>query len=854
MSSKSTDNLPRLAIWLLKKAIYYQAREYATGDFVELYRDMLRQEGPLRARMHIWTEVIRSLPGFINNSIYWSFAMLYNYVKIALRSMKRHKAHTLINITGLAMGFACTILTALFVIHELSYDRFHENADRIFRIAQPDDVSTPPPLARTMQADYSQVEAAASFANHREKRVKYQDRVFYESPVLSTTNECFEMFSFPLLKGDRASVLKEPNTVVLTQSMATRYFGNEDPMQKVITVGDEDYRIDGVMADVPENAHFRFECLLSSHSYSWYEADRWGSNFMTTYVLLRDPSDVGHIESRLPELITKYISGGDSDHDYRYIVQPLTSIHLHSKLRFELGTNGDIRNIVVFSTAALLMIVIAAINFMNLTTAKSLSRVREIGVRKALGSQRKQLILQFLGESILMSLLALVVGLIIVFAIMPVFHLFVGRQIGLALIGPWTAALGLVGSSIVVGVLAGSYPAFYVSSFGPVQVMRGNLTSEKASSGFRNGLVVFQFVVSIMLLIGTLTVYRQLHFIQSKDLGFGTDQVLVIKNLEPDPLKSESLRQKLMQHANVVSVSSSGNLPGKQNGRQAVEMEDTDVSSLNLYSCDYDYMETLQLEMAEGRFFSRDFSTDTAGVILNERAVHVHNIENPIGKKVTVNLGRTIHGTVIGVVKDFHFRSLHEPIQPLGMVYGIKKGWGINYVSVRMNTNDVTGTIQYIKETWVSVNPATPFDYTFLDDSYANLHASERTTGSVALVFCFLTAVVCCLGLYGLSTFVIERRVKEIGIRKVLGASVSGTVWMLSRNFLRWVLLAFVLAVPLASIVMRQWLQNFAYRVDLEIWLFGVSGALALLIAFAAVGFQSLKVALANPVDSLKHE
>ncbi len=854
MNPKSTDNLPRLAIWLLRKAVYYDYRDCATGDFAELYLHMLRQEGPLRARLYIWTEVIRSLPGFINNSIYWSFAMLSNYVKIALRSMKRHKAHTLINITGLAVGFACTILTALFVIHELSYDRFHENADRIYRIAQPDDVSTPPPLARTMQADYSQVKAAASFANHREKRVKYQDRVFYESPVLSTTNECFELFSFPLLRGDRASVLKEPNTVVLTQSMATRYFGNEDPMHQVITVGDDDYRIVGVMEDVPENAHFRFECLLSSHSYSWYEEDRWGSNFMTTYILLRDPSEAGYIESQLPEFITKYISGGDPEADDRYIMQPLTSIHLHSKLRFELGNNGDIRNIIVFSTAALLMVIIAGINFMNLTTAKSLSRVNEIGIRKALGSQRRQLILQFLGESILMSLLALVVGIIIVYAILPVYHLLVGRQIDLAPISPWTAALGLVGSSIVVGIFAGSYPAFYVSSFRPVQVIRGNLTKRKTSSRFRNGLVVFQFVVSIVLLIGTFTVYRQLHFMQNKDLGFGKDQVLVVKNLEPDPLKSESLRQKLRQHANIVSVSSSGNLPGKQNGRQAVEIEGAGPSQLNMYSVDYDYMQTLQLEMAEGRFFSREFGTDTAGIILNEHAVRAHSMENPIGKRITVNVGRTIQGTVIGVVKDFHFRSLHEPIGSLGMVYGIKKGWGINFVSVRLNTNDVTSTIQYIREAWESVNPATPFDYTFLDDSYASLHASERTTGSVALVFCFLTAIVCCLGLYGLSTFVIERRVKEIGIRKVLGASVSGTVWMLSRNFLRWVLLAFVLAAPLAWIVMGRWLQNFAYKVDLEVWVFGVSGALALLIALATVGFQSLKVALANPVDSLKHE
>jgi putative ABC transport system permease protein len=324
--------------------------------------------------------------------------------------------------------------------------------------------------------------------------------------------------------------------------------------------------------------------------------------------------------------------------------------------------------------------------------------------------------------------------------------------------------------------------------------------------------------------------------------------------LEPDPQKSEVLKQKLLQHENIVSVASSGNLPGEESGRQAVAIEGTDVSHLNMYSCDYDYMETLQLEMTEGRFFSRSFRTDTAGMILNERAVNAYNIENPIGRRFTANLGRTISGTVIGVVKDFHFRSLHEPIQPLGMVYGIKKGWGINYVSVRINTKDVTGTIRYIGETWESVNSALPFDYTFLDDEYNSLYASELTAGRTAMVFCILTIVVCCLGLYGLSAFVIERRVKEIGIRKVVGASVKEIVWMLSRSFLRWVLLAFALAVPLAWIIMGRWLQNFAYRVDLEVWVFGASGALSLLIAFATVGVQSLKAALANPVESLRHE
>jgi len=853
LSNKSTDNLPRLALWLLQKAVYYDDCEYATGDFVELYRDMLRQEGPFRARLYLWAEVIRSLPGFINNSIYWSFAMLCNYIKIALRNMKRHKAHTLINITGLAAGFACSMLIALFVLHELSYDRFNEKADRIYRVVRPGDRSTPPSLARALQRDIPEVEAATDFANVS-GLVSYQDQVSLVSPIRSATHECFEIFSFPLLRGDTANVLKEPNTVVLTKSMAERLFGEEDPLNKVITITDDDYRVDGVMEDVPENAHFHFACLVSNTTFDWYHQEIWGSNWMATYVLLRDPKDAPVFETKLREIVTKYITGPNNDDDVKFLIQPLTSIHLRSDLRFELEPNGDFANIIIFSTVALLIIIIACINFANLTIAKSMVRIKEIGIRRALGSRRKHLIQQFLGESILMSLLSLTVGLILVFALWPLFHLLVGRQIGLAGISPWTLVPGLVCFAIVIGLLAGSYPAFYLSSFQPVQVTKGTVASGRTSSRFRSGLVVFQFVVSIMLMIGSLTVYRQLNFIQTRNLGFEKDQVLVLQNLKPDPLKSELLKNKLLQNANIVAVSSSGNLPGEEPGRQWLQTAGGERLLVGAYYCDYDHMQTLQLKMAEGRFFSNEFGTDTAGIILNEEAIKELNLEDPLGKKVVFFSNSPEIRTIIGVVKDFHFLSLHQQMQPLVLLYGINKGWGVNHIAVRLNTKNLAGTIQYIKEAWKSVSPVLPFDYTFLDEDYNGLYANEQTTGRTTLVFCILAIVVCCLGLYGLSAFVIERRVKEIGIRKVVGASVKDTVWLLSRSFLRWVLLAFALAVPTAWIVMKQWLENFAYRVDLEVWVFGVSGALALAIAFATVGFQSLKAALANPVESLRYE
>lgn len=780
--------------------------------------------------------------------------MFKSYLIVALRNIKKYKAFTFINVFGLAMGFASCILITLFIVHELSYDRFHDKADRIFRITFPDDVSTQPALALTLPEEIHEVEAATGFANLRTKAVQYKDKVFYEHPVRSASHDCFKIFTFPLIKGDEKKVLQEPNTVVLTESMAHRYFEDEDPLNKVIIIGDEEYRVDGVIEDLPENSHFDFRCLISNSSYGWHNKQKWDCSWMATYILVRESQNIAAVESKLTDFITKYLFDGNSDHNFRYKIQPLTSIHLHSNLRFELGNNGDFKVVFILGTVAVFMIIIACINFINLTTARSTVRVKEIGIRKAIGSSRRHLIQQFLGESTLMSLIAMVVAFVLVILVLPVFNNIIGHQFSFEKFDPLTVILGLLGFSILIGLIAGSYPAFYLSAFRPVQVMRNAFSGSKNSSSYRSGMVVFQFIISIVLLIGTFTVHRQMNYIQNKELGFDKEQVVVIQNLNPDPIKSETFKQMLIANTNIVSVSSSGNLPGKENGRQSIRIEGRDASSINLYSCDYDYLETLQLEMAKGRFFSKELTTDTAGIILNESAAKVYNLDNPIGTQVTVSFGRTVTGPVIGVIKDFHFRSLHEPLEPLAMVYGIKKGWGINYISVRVNTSDMAGTIDYIKETWKSVNPGTPFDYSFLDESYNSLHANVQTVGNIALVFCLLTNLVSCLGLYGLSAFVIERRIKEIGIRKVVGASVNDIVWMLSKNMVRLVFIAFVLAAPIIWIVMNIWLQNFAYRTEVGILVPVLSGLIALLIGFATVIFQSIRAARANPVEALKYE
>ncbi len=853
---KMIEQPPRFSSFLLR--IFLGREEYLerSGDLEEVFYSLVEEIGPLRAKMWFRLQALKVSLAFVVTSIYWSCYMFYSFLKMTFRIMKRQKVNTGINILGLAVGFACSMLIGLFVMHELSYDRFNVNADRIYRITMKDEVSTPPAMAMTLPMIFPEIEYAAGFANMRIQPVRYDDKIFYESPVLTTTNDCFRMFSFPLLKGDKASVLVEPNTVVLTRSMAEKYFKNEDPLNRTITIGDNDYRIDGVMEDVPENAHFDFRCLVSNNSFrsQWYRQDNWGSNFMTTYVMLRNQSDIELFKSKLLDFETKYFYDSDADHERLWITQPLTSIHLHSHLKFELGRNGDYKDIIIFATAAIFMIAIAGINFMNLTTAKSMIRVREIGIRKTVGSSRIQLVRQFLCESVLMSLLSLAIGIAMVLLLMPVFHRLIGRPIGLESVNLGVVLPGMVGFAVVIGLFAGVYPALFLSSFRPARVLKDARYTGRSSSAFRSVMVVFQFVVSITLIIGTLTVYRQLDLIQNKDLGFEKEQVLVIKNLHTDPMKAETLKQRLLQHPDVLAVSASGNLPGMGSGRQSAITEDSDTLMMNWFFTDFDYQKTLQLKMAEGRFFSQEFATDTAGLVLNERAVQEYGIENPVGKRITFFFTRPIPLTVIGVVEDFNFESLRQPVTALGMVYGINKGWGTNYISVRLKTQNMRGTIHFIEDAWASVNPSLPFDYSFLDDEYGSLYANEQRVGSVALVFSVLAIAVSCMGLFGLSIFIIERRVKEIGIRKVMGASMAVMVWLLSRQFLRWIVLAFFIAVPLSWFLMSKWLRNFAYRVDLSIWAFLVSGLAALAIALLTVGFQTVKTARANPVDSLRYE
>jgi len=527
---------------------------------------------------------------------------------------------------------------------------------------------------------------------------------------------------------------------------------------------------------------------------------------------------------------------------------------LRSALRFELEPTSDIKNVYMFATAAIFIILIACINFMNLSTAKSMLRIKEIGIRKTVGSTRKQLIRQFLSESIFTSLLALGLGLILVFLLLPGFNNLIGREMDLQGVNLPIAILGLLAFAILVGILAGVYPAFYLSSFRPVNVFKGAVAGGKFSSVFRNGLVAFQFIISISLIISTLTVYRQLDFVQNTDLGFNKNQVLVIKNLQPDPKKSETFRQGLIQHVNVISASCAGNLPGKGFGSNWLNTEDGDTLLLGMFFCDFSYQETLHLQMTDGRFFSPEFATDSTGLVLNEHAVRAYNLEDPVGKRVNFYYGRSIELRIIGIVKDFYIQSLHQPIRPLGIVYGINKDWGINYIAARINTTDVKNTIQFVEKTWKSVYPDLPFEYSFLDEEYSSLYANELRTGRTAVVFCVLAIFICCLGLLGLASFVAERRYKEIGIRKVLGASIPGVFMIVCKDLAKWALLANIIAWPVAYYIMDKWLQNFAYGIQLEWWTFILAGTLALGIAVLTVSYQSVRVARANPVDALRYE
>ncbi|MFD1145231.1 ABC transporter permease [Larkinella insperata] len=808
--------------------------------------------------------------------------MLRNYIKIAIRNLRKQRGFTFINISGLAVGLACCLLITLYVVDELSFDRFHEKADRIYRINA--DIKfggndmhmavSPDPIGPTLLKDYPQVENFVRLHGRGTWLVKRagQPNNLQERDIIFADSTLFDVFTLPLVAGNPKRALTEPNTIVISESAAKRHFGSQNPMgQSLVLDNNLTCRITGIMRDMPTNSHFRtdFFVCMRSDNYQW---GNWLSNNHHTYIVLKEGVDPQSFSRNFEAVIQKYVGPqavaflGTTVEQFRqagnrinYWMIPLTDIHLHSKQNIELAPNSDIQYVYVFSAVAVFILLIACINFMNLSTARSANRAKEVGVRKVLGSVQRQLIGQFMTESILMAVLALALALVIVALAVPFFNEISAKQLTVdSLFVPQFLPV-LLTLPLMVGLLAGSYPAFFLSSFRPISVLKGKINLGLKSAGLRSGLVVFQFMMSVILIVGTLVVYRQINFIQTTKLGFKRDQVLTVNEAYGLGNQIQAFKEEVLKLPGVVLGSLSSYLPVPSDRSDSAlfpegQIDQSKAVSSQQWAVDHDYIPTLGMELAQGRNFSREFGADSSAVILNETAVKIFGFKNPIGQRVARmvdNEGKVFKTyTVIGVVKNFHYESLRQNIGSVALFMEPSRG----SISFRLGGQDIPGLVKQVEAKWRQMAPGMPFNYSFLEDSFDSMYRAEQRVGQIVLTFSVLAILIACLGLFGLAAFMAEQRTKEIGVRKVLGASTTSIVGLLSKDFLRLVLIAILIATPIAWYGMNQWLEDFAYKIDVPWWVFAVAGVAAVVIAFVTVSFQSIKAAMTNPVKSLRSE
>ncbi|MEZ0610779.1 ABC transporter permease [Fibrella sp. WM1] len=809
--------------------------------------------------------------------------MFTNYLKTAFRSLRKQGGYTAINLFGLALGLACCLLIMLYVVDEWSYDRYHTKADRIYRLNvdirfggnNMNMAVTPDPVGPTLKQDYPQVEQYVRLHQRGTYPVKRAGTInmLREDNITFADSTLFDVFTLPLISGDPKQALTQPYTVVISESAARRHFGKQNPMGQTLLFDKQDYKVTGLMRDMPTNTHFHADFFLSmvSDDYTW---GQWLSNNHHTYIVLKPGTDAEAFAKNLDVVTEKY--GGpqfqaaigssfsqfkQAGNRFHLWMTPLKDIHLRSNQQIELAPNGNIQYVYIFSAVALFILLIAVINFMNLATARSAGRAKEVGVRKVLGSERSQLMSQFMAESVLMTGLAMVLALALVALLMPLFNNVAAKTLSLQqLLSPyWLVMLVLL--PVVVGLLAGSYPALFLSSFRPIAVLKGNTTTNTSRRGvsLRSGLVVFQFMMSVVLIIGTLIVYRQITYIQTKNLGFQRDHMLTINGVNVLGNRAETFKQEVLQLPGVVQGSVSGYLPTPSNRSNTSffpegQVEQAKAVNMQNWGIDHDYIKTFGMQIVQGRDFSRSFGSDSSAILLNETAAKLFGGNSVVGKRIATfadNQLKTFKTyTVIGIVKNFHYESLRQNIGGLSMVLNPNSGGA----AFRINSDNLPALVRQIEAKWKTLVPGQPFSYEFMEDGFDQMYRAEQRVGTLALTFAALAVLIACLGLFGLAAFTAEQRTKEIGVRKVLGASVPSLIALLSKDFLKLVVIAIVIATPLAWWAMRQWLQDFAYKIDIEWWVFALAGTLAVAIALLTVSFQSIRAALMNPVKSLRAE
>jgi putative ABC transport system permease protein len=808
--------------------------------------------------------------------------MIVNYLKVSYRRLIRQKLYTMINISGLAVGLGCSILIGLYVIDELSYDKFHKKADRLYRITLFGRIGTnifrgpvsPSPLAKTLVKEFPEIEAAVRLYPLDNRCIQCNNKNFYENGFLYTDSNFFDVFDFKFISGDPKSVLKKPNNAVINQTTAQKYFGNESPLGKSFMIINDDsssFVITGVIEDMPENSHFHFDFILSSEAIKDANNLYWINNNNYTYFVLKQGSNVKETESKFSGLINrnvipeirKFYDSKDktifsSNFEYYYRTQKLTDIHLHSNLDYELEPNSNIIYIYLFVVVALFILLIACINFINLSTAYAVNRAKEVGIRKVLGSSRKYLIIQFLTETILLCFIAVIIALFLSELLIPVFNSLLGLKLNFNILENKIIIPVIIIFTIITGLVAGGYPSFYLSKFVPIEVIRGIVNKRPYKAKMRNVLVVFQFCISIIIILGTITIYDQMRFIQNKKLGFDKEQIIVIDRTDPIQKDIKKFMNDLKANNSIIDVSLSNGIPGKIYSNSGFILDAFTKQSSYLLSfiySDYNYARTMGISLVKGRFFSRNIPSDTSSVVINEAAAKYLGLDNPVGYSLiapapTPEKRRRL--TIIGVVKDFHFESFHKNINPLLIALNTDSYDG--FVTVRIASGKNDEGLKHINRTWEKFVSNAPIVYLYFNQEFNKLYKSEYRIRGIMTIFSFLAIFIACMGLFGLIAYTTEKRTKEIGIRKVMGSSVLNIIGLLSKNTAILVLIASFIAIPLAWYFTFLWLEDYAYRTKLNILIFLLICLATLVISILTIVIQAYLSARRNPTEALRYE
>ena len=809
--------------------------------------------------------------------------MIRNYLKIAFRNLTKYKFISFINLFGLTLGLICCLLIFIFILHELSYDKYHPNADRVYRVTRR--FSNPetgalslhlstvaPPFGPLLQNDFKEIENMTRLLQNGTTAIRYNDKMLNEPDVYFADDKFFDFFKADVLQGNPQKALAAPYSVMMTDETAKKYFGNEDPMNKVIRVNFGnyfDFKVTGIYKPLSSNTHFHPDMMLSFNTLKdtlIYGAENlrtnWGNNSFFTYLRLPEGYDPKKLEVQFPAFLNRHMNEGGPIKPSQWTslsLQKLTDIHLTSHTDYEAEENGDIKRVYIFSAIALFILLIACINYMNLSTARSTLRAREIGIRKTVGAQRKEIMAQFLSESVLVSWIAMLLAFAFSWLLIPWLNDISGQQLSISVLMEWYIILPILLVPFVVGILSGLYPALFMSYFQPVKVLKGFLRTGGGNISFRKVLVTLQFAISIILIICTAIVFSQMKYMQNKSLGFDKEQIITLPYVTELNDKYDAFRTELLASSSIKNAGRSSRIPtGRLLDAMGSKMMRGDSlapvnADIKYVAADQDFISTYGVKVLAGRGFSREFGSDTSAFLINEASVTVLGLksnEDAIGKDFGYG-GRT--GKIIGVFNDFHFESMHQKIVPLVLLVP-RNANNFGRISIKVAGANAAAALAHIEKTWKNFLPETPYQYTFLDENFARLYKAEERQKTLFTTFACIAIFIACLGLFGLSAFTISQRIKEIGIRKVLGASVSTIVTLLSKDFLKLVIISAIIAFPIAWFAMSKWLQDFAYRIDMPWWVFLAAGIIAALIALLTISFQAIKAAIANPVKSLRTE